>query len=256
MFLHCIIANLHNSNIRRRTKTGSSEAHLQSTTSQADVSHLNLVADVLSERDRAYSVGPGEDYPIVLRDLKKEFPAQDGNPKKVVVKNMSLAIARGECFGYVSRSQVRVSLSWPSFDCKRENIWGHSSLCCKRTSLKTTETNVLPPSGRDHHKKQPSLFQSITYAPVYAILLPICRYQVCRLLGSNGAGKSTSINMVRSLELCDIIYQGCSVLEPQACSHYDADIACGWNCTTCMHVPFTLAVVPPVFREGVVFVSG
>lgn len=66
---------------------------------QAQLSHLNLSADVLRERDRAYSVDPGEENPIVLRDLRKVFPAQDGNPKKVAVANMSLAVARGECFG-------------------------------------------------------------------------------------------------------------------------------------------------------------
>ena len=66
---------------------------------QASLSELALGEDVLRERDRAYSVEPDEDHPIVLRDLKKEFPPQDGNPKKVAVANMSLAIARGECFG-------------------------------------------------------------------------------------------------------------------------------------------------------------
>ena len=56
---------------------------------------------MLRERDRAYSVNPGEENLIVLRDLRKEFPAQDGNPKKTVVENMSVSIARGECFGCV-----------------------------------------------------------------------------------------------------------------------------------------------------------
>ena len=63
------------------------------------LSSLCLGEDVLRERDRAYSVSPGEENLIVLRDLKKEFPPQDGNPKKTAVENMSVAIARGECFG-------------------------------------------------------------------------------------------------------------------------------------------------------------
>ena len=68
-------------------------------TPHSDVSDLELGADVLRERDRAYSVNPGEEHPIVLRDLRKEFPSQDRNPKKVAVANMSLAVGRGECFG-------------------------------------------------------------------------------------------------------------------------------------------------------------
>ena len=66
---------------------------------RSDVDLLGLGEDVLRERDRAYSVNPGEENLIVLRDLKKEFPPQDGNPKKTAVENMSVAIARGECFG-------------------------------------------------------------------------------------------------------------------------------------------------------------
>ena len=67
--------------------------------SHSNLLNLDVGEDVLRERNRAYSVEPGEDNPIVLQDLRKEFPAQDGNPKKVAVANMSLAVARGECFG-------------------------------------------------------------------------------------------------------------------------------------------------------------
>ena len=65
----------------------------------SDLTDLELGEDVLRERDRAYSVNPGEANLIVLRDLKKEFPAQDGSPKKTAVENISVSIARGECFG-------------------------------------------------------------------------------------------------------------------------------------------------------------
>lgn len=65
----------------------------------SDETNLDVGDDVLRERDRAYSATPGEENPIVLRGLRKEFPAQDGNPKKVAVADMSLSIARGECFG-------------------------------------------------------------------------------------------------------------------------------------------------------------
>jgi hypothetical protein len=60
---------------------------------------LNLGDDVLRERQHAFSVTPSDENLIVLRDLKKEFPPQDGNPKKTAVENISLCITRGECFG-------------------------------------------------------------------------------------------------------------------------------------------------------------
>jgi ABC-type glutathione transport system ATPase component len=63
---------------------------------------MNMGDDVLRERQRAFDVTPGEENLIVLRDLKKEFPPQDGNPKKTAVENMSLVIKRGECFGCVN----------------------------------------------------------------------------------------------------------------------------------------------------------
>lgn len=56
-------------------------------------------ADVLKERAAAYAVDPDSDHPIVVRDLRKTFPPMDGNPEKVAVANMSLKIAKGECFG-------------------------------------------------------------------------------------------------------------------------------------------------------------
>jgi ABC-type glutathione transport system ATPase component len=71
---------------------------------KASIVDLNLGDDVLRERQRAYSVTPSDENLIVLRDLKKEFPPQDGNPKKTAVENMSLVIKRGECFGCVPPS--------------------------------------------------------------------------------------------------------------------------------------------------------
>ena len=86
----------------RRTKSVGATVDPLKTTPHSDLTDLDLGADVLRERDRAYSVNPGEENLIVLRDLRKQFPAQDGNPSKVAVANMSLSIARGECFGCVT----------------------------------------------------------------------------------------------------------------------------------------------------------
>ena len=40
-----------------------------------------------------------KDYPLVLKDLKKIYPATGGRPPKTAVKNFSLAISKGEVFG-------------------------------------------------------------------------------------------------------------------------------------------------------------
>ncbi|XP_027125956.2 ABC transporter A family member 10 isoform X2 [Coffea arabica] len=42
---------------------------------------------------------PGTSYPIISHKLQKTYPARDGNPEKQAVKGLSLAVARGECFG-------------------------------------------------------------------------------------------------------------------------------------------------------------
>ncbi|MBA0805764.1 hypothetical protein Gohar_005255, partial [Gossypium harknessii] len=38
-------------------------------------------------------------YPIICDNLKKIYPARDGNPAKIAVRGLSLALPRGECFG-------------------------------------------------------------------------------------------------------------------------------------------------------------
>lgn len=58
-----------------------------------------LADDVLREREAAYATAPSADLPILVRDLRKVFPPMDGNPKKVAVKNVSLKVSTGECFG-------------------------------------------------------------------------------------------------------------------------------------------------------------
>ncbi|THF94627.1 hypothetical protein TEA_028045 [Camellia sinensis var. sinensis] len=42
---------------------------------------------------------PDPNYAIVCDDLKKVYPAVDGNPPKLAVRGLSLALPRGECFG-------------------------------------------------------------------------------------------------------------------------------------------------------------
>jgi ABC-type multidrug transport system ATPase subunit len=42
---------------------------------------------------------PTINHAIVCDDLKKFYPGRDGNPGKFAVKEMFLAVPRGECFG-------------------------------------------------------------------------------------------------------------------------------------------------------------
>lgn len=45
------------------------------------------------------TANPSMEYPIVCNNLKRVYPARDGNPPKYAVKGFSLAVAKGECFG-------------------------------------------------------------------------------------------------------------------------------------------------------------
>eukprot|EP00475_Leptophrys_vorax_P042571 TRINITY_DN8020_c0_g3_i1.p1 TRINITY_DN8020_c0_g3~~TRINITY_DN8020_c0_g3_i1.p1 ORF type:complete len:732 (+),score=84.28 TRINITY_DN8020_c0_g3_i1:161-2197(+) len=61
--------------------------------------------DVLAERELVQQLLQQEDetaadgYAIVCDNMRKVYPGRDGNPPKVAVRTMSLAMAKGECFG-------------------------------------------------------------------------------------------------------------------------------------------------------------
>ena len=55
--------------------------------------------DVERHMRAAEAVEPGPEYPIVLRDIAKTFPAANGNPAVYAVDALSLAVPAGECFG-------------------------------------------------------------------------------------------------------------------------------------------------------------
>jgi ABC-type multidrug transport system ATPase subunit len=41
----------------------------------------------------------GSSYAVISDNLRKVYPGQDGNPDKLAVKGLSLALPQGECFG-------------------------------------------------------------------------------------------------------------------------------------------------------------
>ena len=41
----------------------------------------------------------GANHAIICDNLRKVYPGRDGNPEKIAVKGLSLALSHGECFG-------------------------------------------------------------------------------------------------------------------------------------------------------------
>lgn len=64
--------------------------------------------DVAREREKVEQLltEPDPNYAIVCDDLKKVYPAVDGNPPKLAVRGLSLALPRGECFGMLGPNGV------------------------------------------------------------------------------------------------------------------------------------------------------
>lgn len=66
--------------------------------SAVNMNHGEL-ADVKAERDRVERLTDVSNTPIVIRDIQKIYPGQDGGKPKMAVKSLTLGIERGECFG-------------------------------------------------------------------------------------------------------------------------------------------------------------
>mmetsp|Transcript_33634 Transcript_33634/g.74460 ORF Transcript_33634/g.74460 Transcript_33634/m.74460 type:complete len:1035 (+) Transcript_33634:121-3225(+) len=57
------------------------------------------MADVAAERARVEGLTDVSNTPIVIKDLAKTYPGLDGGKPKRAVRNLTMAIERGECFG-------------------------------------------------------------------------------------------------------------------------------------------------------------
>lgn len=155
-------------------------AMLDPTALPSDVGHLS--DDVLREREAAYTTVPSADVPILVRDLRKEFPPMDGNPMKVAVKTMSLKVSKGECFGCAA--QMRCGCGYHRAYVPACML----GMCQRPLALGSVEQ---PASGFRCHGNL------AVAVPPWLSEHAFQSDAVCRLLGPNGAGKSTSINMVR-----------------------------------------------------------
>ncbi|PIA27921.1 hypothetical protein AQUCO_07400037v1 [Aquilegia coerulea] len=57
--------------------------------------------DVLQEREKVEQLllESNTGHAVICNNLKKVYPGRDGNPEKLAVRGLSLALPRGECFG-------------------------------------------------------------------------------------------------------------------------------------------------------------
>lgn len=56
---------------------------------------------ILLQRERVEQLllESSTDHAIICHNLKKIYPGRDGNPEKFAVRDLSLALQQGECFG-------------------------------------------------------------------------------------------------------------------------------------------------------------
>ncbi|KAK9805638.1 hypothetical protein WJX72_009637 [[Myrmecia] bisecta] len=90
-----------------------SASAVQKDAGKADSLLINVEsADVREERLRVEELGASpEGQSIIVQDLRKVYPGQDGNPDKLAVKGLSMAVARGECFGLLGPNGAGKSTS-------------------------------------------------------------------------------------------------------------------------------------------------
>ncbi|KAK1259232.1 ABC transporter A family member 7 [Acorus gramineus] len=89
-FLHCF---------RKKPSASSRNPSLQRHGSNVSVDMEK--PDVLQERYivEQLLLEPSTRHAIICDNLKKVYPGEDGNPDKIAVQGLSLALPRGECFG-------------------------------------------------------------------------------------------------------------------------------------------------------------
>lgn len=66
-------------------------------------------------------------YPLIIKDLRKEFEGIGGRKRKVATKNMSLRIKKGEMFGLLGPNgagkTTLISMLTGLFEPTRGNVW-------------------------------------------------------------------------------------------------------------------------------------
>lgn len=58
------------------------------------VNEANFVAQIIQTMGNK-----SDEYPLVIRELKKVYASSEGRPRNIAVKNFSLAVKKGQIFG-------------------------------------------------------------------------------------------------------------------------------------------------------------
>ncbi|GBF94154.1 ABC transporter A family [Raphidocelis subcapitata] len=94
----------------RKDRKAAANARLNAAASKVPAGR-GLADDVAAEHTRVDSLTDYGANPIIVRDLKKIYPGQDGQPHKLAVRQLNLAIERGECFGLLGPNGAGKSTS-------------------------------------------------------------------------------------------------------------------------------------------------
>eukprot|EP01087_Luapelamoeba_hula_P023615 TRINITY_DN8712_c0_g1_i4.p1 TRINITY_DN8712_c0_g1~~TRINITY_DN8712_c0_g1_i4.p1 ORF type:complete len:1796 (+),score=315.58 TRINITY_DN8712_c0_g1_i4:95-5482(+) len=110
----------------------------------SDLAGCDGDSDVMDEQDRVLS-GQADQELVVVKQLRKEFKASwESNGKKVAVNDLSLGIARGECFGLLGANgagkttTLRILTGDEHGSSGDAEINGHSIL----TSIRSAQRNI------------------------------------------------------------------------------------------------------------------
>ena len=85
--------------------------------------------DSQAERNKVYNLDKAEyyKYPLVIKDLRKEFPGKKGRATKVATKNFSLRVQKGEMMGLLGPNgagkTTLISMLTGMFPPTKGNAW-------------------------------------------------------------------------------------------------------------------------------------
>lgn len=158
-----------------------------------------------------------EDHPIVIKDIKKTYPGQDGQPPKLAVRSLNLAIEKGECFGLLGPNGAALDaavllLRWVMCGPGWRAYSAAGPVCCACTASELRSSgpcNMRASKHSTHMPARPGASIQAALSPCDSLCLsnaPRPPPPTPRLPTPSpprapiaGAGKSTSINMMVGL---------------------------------------------------------
>ncbi|MCL7026910.1 hypothetical protein MKW94_000367 [Papaver nudicaule] len=130
----------------------------QQPTTQTEQSNIHAEIeklDVSQEREKVRELMLRNDttHSIICDNLKKVYPSKDGNPEKLAVRGLSLALARGECFGMLG-----------------PNGAGKTSFISMMIGLTTPTSGVALVTGLDIETEMDEIYYSMGVCPQHDLL--------------------------------------------------------------------------------------